>query len=134
MAIAGHSIIWLLDQWKNSAMSLDIELKSPRRVRFFWHGLTHNLGAMAREAGLYEAMWRPCEMLRADGLVCLTPCGRDITSALEKGVAALRSDPDKYKAFNPPNGWGTYEGLLECAEKYLVACKKWPDAMVVVGR
>ena len=49
-------------------MSLDVYL-SPRKCRHCGHAqegyssnITHNLGAMAREAGIYEACWRPEEI------------------------------------------------------------------------
>lgn len=27
-------------------------------------------------------------------------------------IAALEADPEKYRAMNPPNGWGSYDTLL----------------------
>lgn len=35
---------------------------------------------------------------------------------------------------NSPNGWGTYKYFVPWLEKYLAACKEYPDAVVEVSR
>lgn len=92
-----------------------------------WHGnITHNLGKMASEVGVYKALWRPGEI--------------DITKAVQlqahllAGLNILMLEPDKYKKYNPENGWGTYEGLVSFVKNYLDACIKYPDADVRVSR
>ena len=44
--------------------------------------ITHNLNTMAREAGLYECLWRPGEISAVD-----------LIEPLTKGLALLKSDP-----------------------------------------
>ena len=92
----------------------------------FEANITHNLGKMAQEAGLYEYLWRPeeIEIIKAGQLI----------DYLREGLHRLKSDPEKFKAFNPPNGWGTYEGLVEFVQNYLDACYEHPDARVEVSR
>lgn len=92
---------------------------------FSWN-ITHNLTQMADEAGLYMAMWRPHEIgiERASQLV----------QPLTDGLTKLKADPEKYKIFNPPNGWGNYEGLVRFTEAYLEACRAYPDAKIEVCR
>lgn len=92
----------------------------------FSANITHNLGRMADAAGIYDCCWRPDEhgMTKASQLI----------EPLQTGIAALRADPAKFKAFNPDNGWGSYEGLLEFAEEYLAACIEYPDADVRASR
>lgn len=93
---------------------------------FFEANITHNLAAMAREADICDIVWSPEE--------------NDITKAsqliepLEKGIALMRSDPDRFKKHNPSNGWGKYEGFVEWLERYLSACKEYPDATVKASR
>lgn len=41
----------------------------------------------------------------------------DIVAAIER----MEADPDKYKAMNPKNGWGDYDGAL----KLLHTLKEW---------
>lgn len=88
--------------------------------------ITHNLGKMAGEAGIYEAMWRPEEIKATQA--------KQIIEPLESGVNLLRSDPERLKQFNPSNGWGDYNGLLRFAEQYLEACKSYPEATIRVSR
>lgn len=88
----------------------------------YWRNVTHNLGRMAREAGCYEACWRPDEhgMTHA----------RDLIRPLRDALAALQSDPEHFKQFNPENGWGDYDGFVDFVADYLGACERWPAAEV----
>lgn len=88
--------------------------------------ITHNLTLMAREAELYHYLWHP-EKLNITKAAQLIP-------GLRIGLAALRADPNRFRQFNPENGWGTYEGLVKFVEKYLAACEEYPDAEVSVSR
>lgn len=94
--------------------------------RVYHRNITHNLGKMASEAGVYQAMWRPEEQGWTKASQLIEP--------LRAGLALLRSDPDRFKAFNPENGWGSYDGLVEFVESYLSACIEYPDADVSVWR
>lgn len=95
-------------------------------IGVFSGNLTHNLTRMASECGLYEAIWRPEEI----GAVC----ARDIVNLLDDGIGKLKGDPDRYKAMNPPNGWGCYDVLLDFAVQYLKACQDHPYAAISVCR
>ena len=53
---------------------------------------------------------------------------------LENGIKKMKSKPEYFKKFNSENGWGTYEGLLIFAEKYLEACKEYPNSFIWVSR
>lgn len=52
---------------------------------------------------------------------------------LHKGVTNMNNDPEKYKAMNPPNGWGDYEGALQFLTKILNACIENPNAYIKVN-
>lgn len=88
--------------------------------------ITHNLTEMAEEAGIYLELWRPDENNITHA--------RQLIEPLRAGIERLKSDPDRYKAFNPSNGWGTYEYLILFTENYLAACEANPDAEVSVWR
>ena len=88
--------------------------------------ITHNLGKMAGEAGIYEALWRPEEIDKRNA--------SEIIELLEKGLADLKARPEYFETFNSPNGWGTYVNFVPFVEKYLNACKNYPDATVEVWR
>ena len=53
---------------------------------------------------------------------------------LRAGLAKLIAEPDRFRAFNPANGWGDYEGLVAFVQEYLHACEENPDADVSVSR
>ena len=57
-----------------------------------------------------------------------------LVEPLEKGLALLRSDPERFRKFNASNGWGKYEHLVAFVEEYLGECRKNPDADVEVSR
>ena len=104
-------------------MSLSLTLTAMRPTTVFsWSGLTHNLGKMADAAGLYQAIWRPGEIdaTTAEQLIPL----------LRGGLDWLKRDPTFFRHYNPENGWGSYEGLVDFVEQYLAACVENPDAQV----
>lgn len=92
----------------------------------FSANITHNLGHMAHLAGLYQPLWRPDE----EGIAT----ARQLIEPLRVGLERLKASPDEFKVHNPPNGWGTYEGLVRFVEDYLVACIAYPEATVRVSR
>lgn len=88
--------------------------------------ITHNLATMADQAGLYNPLWRP-------GTVSISQA-EQLIEPLETGLAELCADPDKYKAYNPENGWGDYDTLVRFVEEYLDMCRLHPKATVSVWR
>ena len=58
----------------------------------------------------------------------------EIVELLEKGLADLKARPEHFEKFNSPNGWGMYEHFVPFVEKYLQACKEYPDAVIEVSR
>lgn len=92
----------------------------------FSANITHNLGGMARDAGIYGVMWRPEE----NGIATAA----DMIDALESGLALLEADPDRFKAMNPENGWGSYDGLVSFVRRYLEACRENQESTVYACR
>ena len=94
---------------------------------FEWN-ITHNLTNMAQAAGIYEPLWHP------------EKCDPPITTAkqligpLSVGFEKLVTGREFFLQFNPKNGWGTYENLVEFVGRYINACEDWPDAIVSVSR
>lgn len=115
-------------------MSLDFSLQALRPVSVFKWNITHNLGAMARAAGV-GCLWHPEEVpgKPSEGESKDVPAGR-LIPLLEQGLARLKRRPAHFKKFNPENGWGTYENLVEFVEKALAACRQDPEAIVSVWR
>lgn len=88
--------------------------------------ITHNLGGMAEKAGLYEALWRPDEI----GIELASQLIEPLTAGLKK----LKARRSYFEKFNPSNGWGDYEVLVNFVGEYLEACKKFPDDRIYVSR
>lgn len=115
-----------LDHHANHTMSLDVILTAVRPTEVFSANITHNLGAMADEAGIYKACWRPEE-------IGITTAGQ-LIEPLRNGIAQMKADPGRFEKHNSPNGWGSYKIFLPWLERYLDACEKNPDARVSVDR
>jgi hypothetical protein len=107
-------------------MSLDVSLMDDQGREIYSENITHNLAKMGREAGIYEALWRP-EKIGAKK-------AEDIVRPLRIGLTALKEAPDYFRKFNPPNGWGTYENLALFVARYIEACEDNPEATIEVSR
>jgi len=93
---------------------------------FFDANCTHNLTAMASEAGIYEHLWRPEE-------IGIELAGQ-LIEPLRTAVTLMRSEPARFIKHNPRNGWGSYEHFVPWVERYLAACEEYPSARVRVSR
>lgn len=107
-------------------MSLDVYLTAVRPVHVHRGNITHNLGPMAEAAGIYRHLWRPEEL----GITLAA----QLIEPLEAGLALLEAEPDHFRQFDSPNGWGDYNGLVRFVSAYLEACKENPDAEIEACR
>ena len=117
-----HEIsVWQIEKALAAALAASSE-----PVQVYWANITHNLGKMASEAEIYEYLWRPEEIniVYAEQLI----------QPLTKGLFKLKADPDHYKTFEAPNGWGLYENFVPFVERYLEACIDHPSAKVHADR
>lgn len=140
-------------------MSLDVYLSRKRWISYdegkthteekeevYWANITHNLGEMASEAGIYEALWRPhrlrSEYAIADGNYDaewefennVAIKASEIIPILEKGLSDLKARSEYFKQFDSSNGWGLYVHFVPFVEKYLEACKEYPESIIEVSR
>jgi len=88
--------------------------------------ITHNLNKMAKKAKLYKVMWKP-EKLGVDTAEKAIPY-------LEKGLKKLKRKKDKLLKYQPENGWGTYDDLLQFVEDYLNNCRQHPDSQIYITK
>lgn len=107
-------------------MSLDVMLIRVQPTEVYSANITHNLGEMAEEAGIYKHLWRPEEIgiTKAEQLIL----------PLRAGIGRMEANPERFKKFNAPNGWGMYEHFMPWLHKYLEACEQYPDATIEVSR
>jgi hypothetical protein len=88
--------------------------------------ITHNLGKMAQEAGIYMHLWRPEE-------IGITQA-KELIKPLLDGLEKMEADPEGYSKFDSPNGWGLYKNFVPWVRRYVEACKKYPEAKIEVSR
>jgi hypothetical protein len=81
-----------------------------------WREPTYNLYEMFK-----AALGRPIKDL--EGMT-----GAEAEPILVGAVTAMIADPPKFKALNPPNGWGDYEGGKSTLEWMLEASRFAPLA------
>jgi hypothetical protein len=114
------------DEWDERFPNRVPITAAPVQGRAFDYNITHNLGKMADEAGVYQHLWCPEEIGITKAAELIEP--------LEAGLKLLIAEPDRFKALNPSNGWGNYEGLVAFVAAYLKACEDYPYATVNVWR
>lgn len=126
-------------------MSLTVYLKTPEKIKekceccgcgdihfsevyeTLWEGnITHNLGRMASELGIYTHLWRPEELDITEAKSLIYP--------LKKALKDMNNEPQKYVELEPENKWGTFAGFRCFVSEYLKACKDNPTAIVEVCR
>lgn len=110
-------------------MSLDFYLQyeiDGNTIGVFDVNITHNLGTMAQEAGIYYALWQPEEIGVSHA--------KEIVTLLEAGLRDLLARPDHFRKFDSPNGWGIYDHFLPFVEEVLEGCRKYPNAKISVSR
>lgn len=97
----------------------------------YWANITHNLSKMASKVNvlhntLHEYLWEP------EGIDIKN--SSDLVYPLTIGLAMLKDNPEYYKQFDSPNGWGLYEHFVPFVERYLNACIENPDCDVYASR
>lgn len=107
-------------------VSYDIDLvidtggPEPHSIDICWN-YTSNCAPMWRAAGV--------DLAEFDGQPvkhCIEP--------LLSGINAMRRDPARFRAMNPPNGWGDYDTLLQALMALLRHFRAHPKATVEVRR
>jgi len=106
-------------------MSLDVYLTRIQPTEVYWANITHNLGRMAEEAGIYKCLWRPSEIGITKASQLIEP--------LADGIKLMELDPTRFKKFDAANGWGIYNDFIPWLKDYLAACIKFPDADINVS-
>lgn len=78
-------------------MSLDIWLRfENEETELFSANITHNLGAMAEEADIYQFLWRPEENN--------IKYARQLLSPIAMVIFSMEDDPERYKKHDANNG------------------------------
>ena len=101
---------------------LEIDTGGSERARVTdgWN-YTSNCGPMWRAAGADLAEFHN------------KPAG-ECLPVLRNALDVLRMEPTKFRAMNPPNGWGSYETLIEALEELAQQFASHPKSIVQVWR
>lgn len=103
-------------------MSADLWLEEEGYDGEVFHlNVTYNLSPILQDAG-----WR----WDSDTLE-----GRSAADVGEWAMYTLRNleaQPEKYRAMNPPNGWGNYDDLVRDWRCFIDAIRKYPETTVRV--
>lgn len=103
-------------------MSLDIWLTATIETEVAEKNITHNLSGMWRQAGVYSALYES-EGLRA----------KDVLPVLEEGLRLMQAQPQRFKVYDSPNGWGTYKNAVPWLSDLIVEFKKYPEGIIGVS-
>jgi hypothetical protein len=100
-----------------------------------WWNYTHNCNGMIRAAlevdGFdVEDHWLvgPSWWKHLDGRN-----GAEGGAFLDRIIRNLEADPARFRAMNPPNGWGDYDSLAKVLTEMRNAVPEWPCAWSVHG-
>lgn len=88
--------------------------------------ITHNLGKMAKEAGLYECLWYPATVN--------IQYANQLVLPIRAGLERLQAMPEFFRQWDNPNDWGTLDQFIDFLRDYLRACQQYPNARVRVSR
>ena len=102
----------------------------------FWHGnITHNLCRMTEDCmsfdeydqcyNLYDLLWRDTQAPFEGNYI------NAYIAHLAYCLYVLKNDPEHFKQFNPPNGWGTYEQLIEFVRSFIHALINMPEGSTI---
>ena len=103
-------------------MSYDISLyrkglKSKENFYYDYNGnITYNVCRML------EVAFGENHLKKWNGLEC-----NKFFKKFEKGYLDMCKNPDKYRKYDSPNGWGTYETTLSSIQKLYQNIKKYAD-------
>lgn len=77
--------------------------------------VTYNLTPMFREAGLFPSTHQDLQG---------APCA-EVAGVADAAIRRMEADPERFKALNPPNGWGDYDGALRFLRNLRDLCASW---------
>lgn len=100
------------------------EILDTQGQEVFETNITSNLMSMANEASVIDITWGACENVKT---------AQDMINPLSKGISIMEQDPDRFKAFDSSNGWGTYNDFLPWLKELLNAAIEYPTATVYTG-
>jgi|SRR6266852_4906709 len=97
---------------------LEIDTGAPEPAVIWESNYTSNCSGM-----WWEALGRSLRDFQG------APCSES-AGPLAEGAQRMQAEPERYRAMNPENGWGDYEGALEFLRDLAEACKTHSRAVI----
>ncbi len=91
-------------------------------------GITTDHDAISRIMGFDGARERPYGIFRFQDAPCVEAAG-----PLAEAVERMKNHPEHYRAMNPENGWGSYEGALAYLERLATECATYPEYRIRIS-
>jgi hypothetical protein len=104
-------------------MSLDIWLTDTVETTVVDKNITHNLGRMWVEAGIHDVLYN------SEGKTA-----QSVLPILHKGLRLMIAEPERFKKFDPPNGWGTYKHALPWLSDLINEFEEYPNGIIGVSK
>lgn len=105
-------------------MSIDIGLECKCCGTYVMsQNITHNLIPMWGKAGIYSTLYN------SSGLKA-----KDVVNDLKSGLNLMRLNPSIFRALNPYNNWGSYEGALDFLKRIIEGFERFPDCIIHVSK
>jgi hypothetical protein len=106
------------DAW----IELDTGGQEPHVIREYddqgrYLNYTHNTNGMWRSAGL--------ELRDFDG-----KAAAELILPLSQCLTVMESDPERFRAMEPENGWGSYDGTVDVLRRLLDTCMRHPEGTI----
>lgn len=104
-------------------MSLDISLTAKVETTVVNKNITHNLGKMWKEAGVYDALYNSKGKM-----------AKEVLPTLENGLQEMIAEPERFKQFEASNGWGMYEDAVSWLSDLIVQFKQYPEGIIDIWK
>lgn len=103
-------------------MSLNIGIVAKREIEIFERNVTYNLSDM-----YYKCIDKELGFKKLNDMSC-----KKALPILERAIKDMIENKEEYEKLNPPNGWGSYEGLLEDLQDMRNCCEANQDGIIKV--
>jgi hypothetical protein len=102
-------------------LTIEVDTGGPRPyvANLYDSEVTHNLAPMFRLAGCADHLYRPVRG-QAGAMIPVLRLALDV----------MRREPARFRAIEPVNGWGDYDGAVAFLQGLLTACEQHPKATV----
>lgn len=104
-------------------MSLDFSLVRRMPTEIAHANITHNMTNLWEALGIYEQLYN------SHGKYA-----NEVYNDLRRALDVLLSDPEYFKKYDSPNGWGTVDAAIRFLTEITEACKEYPYSYIDIDK